>query len=97
MADYLVGHHGFVQLYLARDISTKAAMSQRSRGNDWPERTFPTVHTFLAFVTKNWQQRWVTIDVVNEEVLESLSRRPFFLLVSVDAPVCLRWNRFKDR
>jgi dCMP deaminase len=30
-------------------------------------------------------------------VVDALLRRPFFLLVSVDAPVSVRWQRFKDR
>ena len=59
--------------------------------------SFSTIDSLLEFVTKHWQQRWVTTDIWDENVLESLLRRPFFLLVSVDAPVSLRWQRFKER
>lgn len=58
---------------------------------------FTTVDAFLEFVTKRWQERWVTVDIWDEGILECLSRRPFFLLVSIDAPVSLRWKRFKAR
>ena len=29
--------------------------------------------------------------------VEIFSRRPFFLLISVDAPITVRWERFKNR
>lgn len=61
------------------------------------ERSFATVDSLLEFVTKQWERRWVTIDIWDEGVLESLLRRPSFILVSVDAPVSLRWKRFKER
>ena len=71
-----------------------SSLSSRTGSED---RCFETVEELLKFVTKRWQQRWVTIDVWDEIILESLLRRPFFLLVSVDAPVSLRWQRFKER
>lgn len=60
-------------------------------------RSFDDVESLLDFVTKQWKQRWVTTDIWNEEILENLLRRPSFILVSVDAPVSLRWKRFRDR
>lgn len=48
-------------------------------------------------MTKHWQQRWVTTDIADGETLDRFILRPFFLLVSVDAPVSLRWKRFSDR
>jgi dCMP deaminase len=59
--------------------------------------TFPNVDTLLEFVTLRWRENWVTTDIWDEKVVEALLRRPFFLLVSVDAPVSVRWQRFKDR
>ena len=109
MANYLVNDHEFAQLYLSPAATTTSlvesfgtfdhATSRRHHDNGilGPGRTFSTVYTLLNFVTKNWQQRWVTTDVTDETVLEALSRRPFFLLVSIEAPVILRWKRFKDR
>lgn len=61
------------------------------------EVSFEDVETLLDFVTKRWRERWVTTDVWDEHVLEVLLRRPFFFLVSVDAPVTVRWERFKAR
>lgn len=61
------------------------------------DRSFANVESLLDFVTKNWKRRWVTTDIWNEEVLENLLRRPSFILVSVDAPVSVRWKRFRER
>ena len=60
-------------------------------------RAFATADELLAFVTKRWQRHWVTMDVRDDEFLEKLFRRPWFLLVSVDAPVMMRWQRFQER
>lgn len=39
----------------------------------------------------------MTTDIWDDKVVDALLRRPFFLLVSVDAPVSVRWQRFKHR
>ncbi|KAI1466026.1 cytidine deaminase-like protein [Daldinia caldariorum] len=59
--------------------------------------TFSTTAALLDFVTKRWRSRWVTTDVHDEAVFESLSRRPFFILISVDAPLTVRWQRYRQR
>ncbi|SLM35242.1 deoxycytidylate deaminase [Lasallia pustulata] len=108
VADYLVEQLGFSKLYLARTAATplveKSAsearvpvLSRAPRETSTDDETFLTVQALVDFVTKRWQQRWVTTDVWDEAVLEMLSRRPFFILVSVDAPVSIRWSRFKER
>ncbi|KAI1763996.1 cytidine deaminase-like protein [Hypoxylon sp. FL1150] len=62
-----------------------------------PSHTFSSTEALLDFVTKQWRSRWVTTDVQNEAALESLSRRPFFILLSVDAPLLVRWHRYQWR
>ncbi|KAI0005640.1 cytidine deaminase-like protein [Xylariaceae sp. FL0662B] len=59
--------------------------------------TFPTVTALLDFVTQHWRARWVTTDIHDEGVLDALARRPFFILISVDAPVTVRWRRHQQR
>ncbi|MCJ1463620.1 Histidine biosynthesis bifunctional protein hisB [Pseudocyphellaria aurata] len=103
IANYLVKSQCFTQLYLDRTSSPLSnkflaqAQNHESHRSGVEERSFATVESLLDFVTKQWEKRWVTIDVWNEDVLESLLRRPSFILVSVDAPVSLRWTRFKER
>jgi dCMP deaminase len=59
--------------------------------------SFGTADALLDYVTASWKEHWVTTDIWDEQVLDVLLRRPFFLLVSVDAPVTIRWERFKAR
>ncbi|KAI1184020.1 cytidine deaminase-like protein [Nemania serpens] len=124
VAQYLVEHHGFEQLYLekprggqdeqqqhqgqARDgtpTTTTTTTSEAKNGTQrqpqpQPQprpRTFASEGDLVDFVTKHWRSRWVTTDVRSEAVLDALSRRPFFILVSVDAPVTVRWRRHQAR
>ena len=59
--------------------------------------SFPDVESLLDFVTKRWREHWVLTDICDEAILELLLRRPFFLLVNVDAPVGVRFERFSER
>ncbi|KAI9647776.1 Deoxycytidine monophosphate (dCMP) deaminase [Ciborinia camelliae] len=59
--------------------------------------TFTSTTDLLDFVTKRWRERWVTTNIYTEAILDALLRRPFFILVSVDAPVSIRWKRFQAR
>ncbi|KAG0652272.1 Deoxycytidylate deaminase [Hyphodiscus hymeniophilus] len=59
--------------------------------------SFECIDDLLDFVTKQWRERWVTTDIHTEEILDKLLRRPFFILISVDAPVSVRWRRFQAR
>jgi dCMP deaminase len=87
VAQYLVDHHGFQELHLQR------AESDSPRG----QHTFQTAHDLVEFVTLHWQERWVTTDIYNEAILDIIVRRPFFILISVDAPVSVRWKRFQKK
>jgi len=61
------------------------------------QHVFPDADALLDFVTLRWRERWVTTDIWDDDVVDALLRRPFFLLISVDAPVSVRWKRFTDR
>lgn len=93
IADYLTENLGFVRLHLAQQQSPRLEVKQ----HDAQAKSFASVASLLDFVTRQWQQRWVTTDVWNESILDNLLRRPSFILVSVDAPVSLRWKRLKNR
>lgn len=58
---------------------------------------FSTPQELLDFVTRRWRGRYVTTDIHSETVLDVLIHRPFFLLISVDAPLTVRWRRFQER
>ncbi|KAK0728643.1 cytidine deaminase-like protein [Lasiosphaeria miniovina] len=111
IAQYLVDHHGFTRLHLgsstggegthappSKEAAAAAAGPVSSKANGGgEEEVFATADELLDLVTARWRDRWVTTDIPSEAVLDMYSRRPFFLLVSVDAPVGLRWRRFQGR
>lgn len=68
-----------------------------STGSSSSNHTFSSATALLDFVTKSWRSRWVTTDIHNEAILDTLSRRPFFILISVDAPLTVRWKRYQQR
>lgn len=105
IASYLINEHKFHRLHLNRTAPTPAVEKSESNSKvpddsshqDGDIASFETAESLLDFVTADWKERWVTTDIWDEHVLDVLMRRPFFLLVSVDAPVSVRWERFRER
>lgn len=110
IAEYLIQNQGFRLLELksktgsqvAAEAETDAdpqlqASATGEGSNSPPSHTFDGVDSLLEFATKNWQELWVTADIWEGSTLDRFLQRPFFLLVSVDAPVSLRWKRSVDR
>ena len=106
IAEHLVQHHDFQLLKVSSDNNRSLAdgpeddirlQASEIRNAQSPELVFENVDSLIEFVTKRWQNRWVTTDIWDGAILDRLLQRPFFLLVSVDAPVSLRWKRFSNR
>ncbi|KAF2802004.1 uncharacterized protein BDZ99DRAFT_402452 [Mytilinidion resinicola] len=105
IATYLIEEHRFRRISLARTASTPAVKKSASNAHvptpeyntDDGDASFPDVDALLDFVTLRWREHWVTTDIWDESVVDALMRRPFFLLVSVEAPVSIRWERFRSR
>ncbi|KAI3396254.1 hypothetical protein diail_12336, partial [Diaporthe ilicicola] len=109
VARYLVDHHGFKHVSVEPSV-TKTPQEQGTISEPEtnvsnihqkrPSRTalvFPTSDELLEHVTQRWRERWVMTDVMSKEALDAYSRRPFFLLISVDAPLLVRWQRYQKR
>lgn len=106
-AEYLIQHHSFLRLHLPSSHNPSIQNSSHNVDKRFlptvtDEKgtrglTFPDVDSLLDFVTKRWKEHWVLTDIADESVLELLLRRPFFLLLSIDAPVTLRYERFNSR
>lgn len=48
----------------------------------------------LDYATKNWRSHFVTEDIpAHVDLLDPFLKRPFFLLVEVDAPLLVRLAR----
>ncbi|OOO04511.1 hypothetical protein OAory_01108480 [Aspergillus oryzae] len=109
IAEYLIQHQGFQLLELkSRSFPQIADEPEDDRWLHASEFTgkersqpsqlsFGSAESLLDFATKNWQGLWVTTDIWESVTLDRFLQRPFFLLVSVDAPVSLRWQRFRER
>jgi dCMP deaminase len=106
IANYLIKYQGFSMLYIepAQLLKNEAVsdaegiMSPKQvDGGNAEERSFATAAALLDFVMKRWQRFWVTVDIRDDDVLEKFARRPWFILVAVDAPMFVRWERFKKR
>ncbi|KAJ5647541.1 Deoxycytidylate deaminase [Penicillium lividum] len=108
IAEYLIQKQEFQLLELANqphhrftdepddDLRLQASEIKKN-GEHRAEFVFDSVDSLVEFVTKRWRERWVTTDITDGLTLDRFLLRPFFLLVSVDAPVSLRWKRFSDR
>jgi dCMP deaminase len=109
VARYLVDHHGFKHVSVDPDtpkVPVQQVNGQETENNvsnthrQRPSTTamvFSTSDELLEYVTQRWRERWVTTDVMSKEALDAYSRRPFFLLISVDAPLLVRWQRYRTR
>ncbi|KAF4124329.1 dCMP deaminase [Geosmithia morbida] len=111
VAQYLVEHHGFERLHLVpaeapgsrHGLATvdgadlPPARNSSDAGSSASPSVFDDPEALLDHVTARWQMRFVTTDLPDESVVDVYSRRPFFLLISIDAPLTVRWRRFLRR
>ncbi|PWY69164.1 deoxycytidylate deaminase [Aspergillus sclerotioniger CBS 115572] len=109
VANYLIQEEGFRLLKLKDadspqvtdepdgDRQQQALESAGNESSPSSQLVFDDSKSLLDFVTKRWQGLWVTTDIRDITILDRFLQRPFFLLVSVDAPMSLRWKRHVDR
>ncbi|KAJ7619191.1 cytidine deaminase-like protein [Mycena polygramma] len=60
---------------------------------DEKPRCFFSPSSLLDYVTRNWRHDFVTVDLCTRDVVEAFVKRPFFLLLSIDAPLLDRFYR----
>ena len=51
----------------------------------------------LDHITRNWLKHHVTMDLRTYDDIEPFIKRPFFLLVFVDGPLSVRYQRERER
>lgn len=90
IAEYLVNRHGFEFLTL------KKGLDVHNRDVYQNAKQFDTVGDLQTFVTKHWQANFIICDIEREHI-EALRKRPFFLLLAVEAPVTMRHKRSIER
>ncbi|KAJ2159584.1 Deoxycytidine monophosphate (dCMP) deaminase [Coemansia sp. RSA 552] len=88
VTEYLTSALGFTRLRLS-------ANSESSAVDGSSTTMFQSAKDILRFVTPRWQTRFVTTDVTSPIDLYRLWKRPFVLVVGVDAPMSLRYKRHR--
>ncbi|PTB68631.1 hypothetical protein BBK36DRAFT_1166532 [Trichoderma citrinoviride] len=79
------------------NATSSNALAASNGSTSSSSHVFATAEELLDFVTRRWRSRFVTTDIPTEKVLDVFIRRPFFLLISIDAPLTVRWRRFQQR
>lgn len=57
--------------------------------------TFASPEKLLTHVTQHWRRDFVTVDLTSSSLVNLFVKRPFFLLVNVDAPLLQRYRRLQ--
>lgn len=106
LQDYLIQQHDFTPLAIDRSSNTstpsieKSATEASVQGDTTHQpavRSFPTAQALLDFVTENWSKDFVTISIHSSTTAHTLLTRPFVLLIHIDSPLSIRWQRFSAR
>ncbi|KAI4730463.1 deoxycytidylate deaminase [Aureobasidium sp. EXF-10728] len=98
VADYLIKKHNFTPLTIKRDDKTPT-IEKSANFAHWTSAAleFPTALLLDQYVSENWRENYVLTTIWNEAVLDTLAKRPHFILLSIDAPISVRWQRFRER
>ncbi|CUM66399.1 uncharacterized protein PRCAT00004063001 [Priceomyces carsonii] len=59
-----------------------------------PFKRFVDLQEMLEFVTSRWREDFVISHISDIQMLHQLQKRPFFLHISIDAPIQLRYGRY---
>lgn len=82
LANHLTTAHSFTRVHIApTSPSTAGALS------------FPSSSDFLDYATRNWRKDFVTTDLRSRTKLVEFSKRPFVVIVGVEAPLGIRYRR----
>lgn len=74
--------------------SSKASQNGSVQASELEAERFPDIDVLLDYVTSKWRQNFVISHIENIESLHKLQKKPFFLHISIDAPLLLRYNRY---
>ncbi|KAL2033308.1 hypothetical protein VTO58DRAFT_104022 [Aureobasidium pullulans] len=98
VADYLIKKHNFTPLTIKRDDETPT-IEKSANFAHWTSAAleFPTALLLDQYVSENWRENYVLTTIWNEAILDTLAKRPHFILLSIDAPISVRWQRFRER
>ena len=84
LANHLVRYHGFKRVKIASDARIVTNSSNLH---------FASSSDFLTYATLNWRCDFVTTDLREKLQLQEFLKRPFVVVVAIQAPIRLRWQR----
>ncbi|KAI8816977.1 deoxycytidylate deaminase-like protein [Fimicolochytrium jonesii] len=93
IAHYLTTFHGFQPLLLAATAHHAPKFTSQLR----QPLTFPTAEALTAHVTQHWNRDFVLVAIGDVRDWEVISKRPFAMLVGVDAPMSVRYRRVCEK
>jgi len=64
-----------------------------AQGSHLQNISFDSPAVLLDHVTQHWRSNFVTTDLNSDRLVNHFIRRPFFMLISIDAPVLQRYYR----
>ncbi|CAE6468018.1 unnamed protein product [Rhizoctonia solani] len=73
-------------------IYTSSGLGQTEK-----EYEYNNFNQLLSFVTQNWRKDFVCTSLRELGMLRACAQRPFFVLLSLDAPVLTRWKRSQEK
>ncbi|KAE8259297.1 hypothetical protein A4X13_0g1118 [Tilletia indica] len=83
---------------------TTSALSEQPRrhgkdddDDDDDELVFGSAEAMLEHATVHWRQPLLTLDLAAEPDVRAFLKRPFFMLLAVQAPLGVRWQRYQTK
>ncbi|KAJ2008692.1 hypothetical protein H4R26_000011 [Coemansia thaxteri] len=98
VANYLVHQLAFTRLYLSKDQPDPSVSIQNGGVHSCTDsnepRVFATVKLLLNYITPRWRQNYVSTDITSPVDLYLMWKRPFAMVVGIDAPTSIRYKRY---
>jgi dCMP deaminase len=80
--------------FLSLDSAVSSPISHGFRGSGAEQMLcFASAAELLEHVTRNWRRDFVTQDLRTEQAIQTFTKRPFFMLISIDGPISDRFRR----
>lgn len=92
LADHLVKDRGYTRCSIDPAIPLESTMSLNSS-----ELSFRNSSDLLNFATAHWRRDFVTTDLNQKLKLQEFTKRPFVVVIDIQAPLGVRWRRQRSR
>ena len=86
MAHYLIKTHNFTHISLSKSEFKKSEITY-----------FDSATALLEFVMMNWTTHYVLTGLQDARDWQVLRKRPFFLLIAIESPMSLCFERYQDQ